>query len=154
MMKEFIPCILIFLLFFSCKKEITGIENSLNQLSLLTDQISYTNVDSINLNIENKSAFDMVIGLRCGVYLEMYYQKEENNVWSDNLFFGYMSLHCPTFLDTIPTNNTFAHSIQSEIFESTGTFRFLVPYYLPRKDTNMVAVSNSFEIKRVKIVQE
>jgi len=147
MMKVFIFCILMFLLFFSCKKEITGIENSLNQVTLLTDKISYTNLDSINLNIENKSGFDMVIGFRCGVYLEMFYQKEENKVWSDNLFFWYMLLHCPTFLDTIQANSTFTHSIPSEIFESTGTFRFLVPYYLPRKDTNMVLISNSFEVR-------
>ena len=77
----------------------------------------------------------------------MSYQKKENSHWSDNLLFGYMSLHCPTVLDTIQANSTFTHSIPAEIFESTGTFRLLVDFHIPDKNSNEKVLSNSFKIE-------
>ncbi len=147
MWKLITACILIFLLILSCRRDLTGVENSIDQISLSTDKFSYTVSDSINIYLENRSGFDIITGLRCGAYLEMFYQKKENNVWSDNLWFWYMSLKCATLPDTIPSNNTFTHSKPSKIFESTGTFRLLVEVYLPERNASKTIISNSFEIE-------
>lgn len=127
--------------------EINEFNKDYEQISLSTDRFSYTELDTINLSLENKSDFNTIIGLRCGSFLEMFYQRKKNNHWSDNLLLPWMFLRCPTFLETVHSNSTFAHSIPAEVFGSTGSFRLLVNYYVPNKDTSGVLISNSFEIK-------
>ena len=146
-MKTFFAYALLLLLIICCQKESTDINDSRDQINFLTDKPIYTVSDSINLNLENKSTVNITIGLRCGFYLEMYYQKKENGYWSDNLWFGYMSLRCVTELDTIQANNTFAHSIPANIFNSTGTFRLLVEVHKPMMNNSETIISNSFEIE-------
>lgn len=146
-MKMFMSFTFLFLLIFSCKKEIVSVDNSIKPIRLSIDKLLYTELDSIYLSLENKSVLDIIIGLRCGVYLEMSYQIKENNHWSDSKYFWYEGLKCPTFLDTIQSKRTFAYSMASGIFDSTGTFRLLIPYYVSSIDTSMVVISNSFEIR-------
>lgn len=123
------------------------IEYSLNDINFLTSKRSYTELDNINIVINNKSNSDIVLFLKCGVFLEMSYQKKENNVWSDNLWFWYTSARCLTLSDTLKVDGTFNYSIPSEIFESTGEFRLLLDYYDPIEDKVVNVVSNTFEIK-------
>ena len=98
--------------------------------------------------INNKSNFDIVLFLKCGAFLEMSYQKKENNVWSDNSWFWYTSARCLTLPDTLKVDGTFNYSIASEMFESTGEFRLLLDYYDPIEDKVVNVYSNAFEIKQ------
>ncbi len=104
-------------------------------------------MDTINLNLKNNSNFDAAVGLRCGSFLEMFYQKKQDGDWSDNLWFWYMPLLCPTHLDTIERNTTFEYSIPTEIIDSTGTFRLLVDVHILKRDTNVTVFSNTFKIE-------
>jgi hypothetical protein len=139
--------ILLFLLINSCQKQSTGIDDSLDQISFSTDTFSYTELDTINLFLENESDYNIIIGLRCGGYLEMFFQKKENRHWSDNLWFWYMSLRCPTSVDTVQSNSRFTHSIPAEIFNSKGTFRLLVDVYIPERNSSETIISNAFKIE-------
>jgi hypothetical protein len=145
-MKIIFPSILLSLIIIGCQDPATT-ENSLNQIKLQTNKSSYSKLDSINIVLHNKSDSDILISLRCGNYLEMFYQIKEINVWSDNLWFWYMSLRCETVIDTIGQNSVFNYSIKSEIFDSTGTYRLVLEYYKQIEDTKIIKYSNSFEIQ-------
>ena len=97
---KFILTLFFFLILIGCGN-LSKSENSLNEVNLETDKTTYSISDSINIILENGTSTDIMIGIRCKTYLEMYYQKNELDSWSDNLMFGYMSLGCPTKLDTI-----------------------------------------------------
>ena len=146
-MKTFISLILLTLLFLSCEKETTAINGSVNQISFSTDKFSYTSLDTIYLSLDNKKDLGIIIALRCGVYLEMSYQRKENGHWSEDLWFWYMWLRCPTMLDTVEANSTFNHSLPADIFESTGTFRLLLGCSSTTNDSGEVVISNSFDIE-------
>ena len=77
----------------------------------------------------------------------MFYQKKENNDWSENLWLGYMSLRCLTVLDTIQANSTFTHSLPADTFGSTGTFRLIVEVHKPATNCRETIISNSFKIE-------
>ncbi len=53
------------------------------ELRFTTDRTSYAPSDTIRLSLSNNSRSDITVGLRCGWYLEMFYQKRENEGWSD-----------------------------------------------------------------------
>ncbi len=137
------------MLILSCEKNPTSIKTSANLFSVSTDKNSYTESDSIFINIENKSDFDVILGFRCTYQnLEMYYQKQNGtNDWSDTLWFDYMSLKCMTLLKTVKSNKTLKHSLFTGEFKSKGKFRLLVPCYVSAKDSSIFLVSNTFEIK-------
>ncbi len=124
-------------LFFGCEKQATDISNISNQISFNTDKYLYTNLDTIFFQIDNKTDTTFTIAMICNQHLEMFYQKKENGHWSDNLFFSYMFLKCPTFIDSIESGNRFNSSMTLELFESTGIFRLIL-------DDSVF--SNSFEI--------
>lgn len=145
-MKILFSAFILLLIIVNCQDP-TSTEDSLNKISFLTDKTSYTILDSINIVLENRSNSDIKIGLRCGNYLEMFYQKKEDNVWSDNLWFWWMSLKCTTVIDTIRQNSVFNYSIKSEIFDSTGTYRLVLEYYKQIEDTKIIKYSNSFKIQ-------
>jgi len=137
----------IFLQVVGCADQGTDPVTSLEQIRFSTDAPSYATSDTIRLSLENNSQSDITVGLRCGWYLEMFYQKRENEVWSDNLWFPYMSLRCVTVPKIVKMNTTFGHSLPAEMFYSTGTFRLKVTVYIERVDTSLSLVSNSFEIR-------
>jgi hypothetical protein len=139
-------CLSCFLLASACKERPVETGSS-DRISLLTDKNSYAKLDTINLCLKNNSGFDMVVGLRCGSYLEMFYQEKDDDHWSDILWFWYMSLRCLTLLDTIETNNTLRHSLPAGIFDSTGTFRLLVDVYIREGDCRETIISNYFKIE-------
>ena len=145
-MKILFSAFLLLLIIVNCQNP-TSTENSLNKISFLTDKTSYTILDSINIVLENRSNSDIYIGLRCGNYLEMFYQKKEDNVWSDNLWFWWMSLRCPTVIDSIRPNTVFTYLIKSEIFDTTGTYRLVIDFYEQIEDTMISKFSNTFTIK-------
>ncbi len=62
-----------------------------NQIVFRTKSNSYVTTDSIEVFIDNNMDSNFEIGLRCGEYLEMYYQKKDNNSWSNYLWFSWMS---------------------------------------------------------------
>lgn len=146
-MKLFIFSLLFSLVLLSCEKDFPGISDLSDQIILTTDKVLYLETDSLNLFLENTSGLDIITGLRCGEYLEMSYQLKEKGHWSADKYFWFMKLGCPTFPDTIQSKNIFTYSISCTQFDTVGTFRLLVPYYVPEKDTSMVVISNSFEIK-------
>ncbi len=135
-----------FILIVSCQNS-TSPENSFNRISFLTNENSYTKLDSINILIENNSAFNIVVALRCGKYLEMFYQKKENNVWSDNVPFRWMTLKCLSVLDTIKSNTVFKHTIKPETFETCGTYRLVLTLHKQSSDATITKFSNTFKIK-------
>lgn len=119
---------------------------SLDRITLSTDKIEYTAPDSIFLYLQNKSNVRIILGFRCDYRnLEMYYQ-EYINTWSENKWFDYMSLLCPTIMMTLPAGNTYTHSLPGQKFDTSGTFRLEVPVYIPDKDSTVMVRSNSFEI--------
>jgi len=145
-MRAFAYILLLSLIVIGCEKNSALLENISEKVRLYTDAPSYHEKDSINLFLENNSSFDIITGMRCGQYLEMGYQINEKNKWSDEKYFWYMQHRCLTFPDTIHANSTFSYSFPATLFDTTGTFRLTLPYYIPEKDSGMVAVSNSFEI--------
>ena len=83
-----------------CQNQPTEIRTSSEQISFSTDSSSYVESDTINLSLKNGPSFDLIVYLKCGRFLEMFYQKKVNQDWSDTLWFSYMSLKCLTFSDT------------------------------------------------------
>ena len=145
-MKKLLAAFFLLLFVVSCQ-EPTSIENSLNNISFRTDKTSYITSDNIKVVLENKSGLDIKIGLRCGIYPEMFYQKKKDNVWSDNFSFRWMLLKCPTVLNTIPSNNVFTYSIEPGMFDTTGTYRLVVDIYKKSEDIKISKFSNMFFIQ-------
>jgi hypothetical protein len=143
----FILSISFFQLSIGCQSSPTGVTNPPGQISLLTDQTSYAGSEAVKLFLQNNSGHDITVGLRCGFYLEMFYQKKEDNGWSDDLWFPYMSLLCPTHLRTVGVNTTFEHSIPTEMFDSTGTLRLFIDVHVPETEATVRVMSNVFKIE-------
>jgi hypothetical protein len=130
-----------------CKDQPTDSGNSLEQISFTTNSNSYTEHDTIALSLKNNSSSDIIIGLRCGIYLEMFYQRKANQEWGDSLGFSYMSFRCLTELDTILMKNSFAHLLPATMLDSTGTFRLVIDVHIPQTDTSLMVISNQFQIQ-------
>jgi len=130
----------------SCEHEIKDASDIQGQIILSTDRESYTVSDTIRLLLENGSAYEIAVGLRCSNYLEMSYKKKETQNWSDDLFLRYMYLKCPTLLNTIKAGAIFTNSIPAEMFNSTGTF-ILQARISMLPDSSLTVVSNPFKIK-------
>lgn len=146
-MKTLSYYILLLVLIFSCQNQSAEKNRSLDPINFSTGRQSYTKSDTIHLTLRNDSNDYITIGLRCGRYLEMFYQKKENSRWSGNLSFGYMSMGCPTMLDTVQAKDKFTELLPAGRFDSDGTFRLLVKVYKPPTDSSETIISNSFEIE-------
>jgi len=146
-MKALFPFALLILLGINCQNQLADKNTSSDPINFSTDKSSYAKSDNISINLRNTSSSYITIGLRCGRYLEMSYQKKENNHWSDNLWFEYMSLGCPTMLDTVQAEGEFTDSLPVKRFDSSGTFRLLVKVYKPPADSSETIISNSFKIE-------
>jgi len=129
--------VLLSLSFISCD-EPTSTIYKYSKIVFSTENNSFAKTDSIRISLENKSDSAFIIGLRCGEYLEMFYQRREKGVWSGDINFWYMTLRCPTIVDSIQSQSIFHYSIEPELFDSSGTYRLLI---------GNAIVSNSFEIK-------
>ncbi len=130
----------------SCEKNTSLLEYTSEKVKFYTDAGSYHEKDSIDLFLENNSSNDLITGLRCGQYLEMGYQMKEKDEWSAEKYFWYAQLDCPTLIDTIEANSTYKYTFSATLFDTTGTFRLFLPYYIPEKDTSFTVVSNSFDV--------
>jgi hypothetical protein len=130
----------------SCEQEIKDVSGIQGQIILSTDRESYAESDTIRLLLENGSAHEISVGLRCSNYLEMSYKKKETQNWSDDLFLRYMYLKCPTLLNTIKAEAIFATLLPAEMFNSTGTF-ILQARISMLPDSSLTVVSNPFKIK-------
>ena len=129
------------LIFFvvGCEDPLSTAED--NRIIFYTSSNSYSSADSIPIFIENHTQSNFQVGLRCGKYLEMYYQKKEDSTWSKDLWFSWMSLKCLTVIDdTIKNNSIYKFTIPSDEITTNGTYRLILA-----NDTSIV--SNSFEIK-------
>ncbi len=128
----------------TCEKQPAGGTDS---VAFSTDKQVYSLRDTISLQLKNTTAYDLVVGFRCGKYLEMSYQKKEGDKWSDNLLFGYMSLRCLTKMDTIRGNTDFTYGMPAELVGSAGTFRLLIPVQSLQLNKADTLLSNEFDIK-------
>ena len=111
-----------------------------NQIVFRTKSNSYLTTDSIAVFIENDMNSNYEIALRCGSYLEIYYQKKDNGSWSNYLWFSWMSLKCVSVPDTIKGHNNFQFIIPSNEINENGTYRLVLA-----NDNSII--SNSFEVK-------
>ena len=130
--------LLLILFVLGCEGPLSTTEN--NKIVFYTSSNSYSITDSIPVFIENHTQSNFQIGLRCGGYLEMYYQKEEDSTWSKYLWFSWMNMRCATFNDTIGSNSIYKFTIPSDEINTYGTYRLILV-----NDTSIV--SNSFKIK-------
>ncbi len=92
---------------------------------LKTEQAQYLQTDTINVILVNHTSDNYLYALRCGVYLEMYFQKLENGTWSENKWFWYMSLRCPSVIDTLKPGDSFKYALPAEWFKDSGSFRLI-----------------------------
>ncbi len=110
-------------LFFNCSNTTTP---DTNIVTLNTDKTSYIANDTIAVSIKNNTKDNYNFLLRCGGYLEMFFQKYENGKWSENKWFWFMSLRCPSVVDTLLPSNTFKYKLPVEWFKDTGEFRLQI----------------------------
>lgn len=125
------------LLILNCNSHPTENESD-GHVLFYTDKTTYSVSDTLNLIVQNNSGTTLIIGLRCAEMLEMYYQQKENDIWSANLLFDYMTLRCLTMMDSVKINSQFRQSVPASIFKSTGTFRLIL---------NDEIISSVFDIK-------
>ena len=130
-------CLLIISFAVSCQDPVSSDDN---KITFYTTNNSYLPSDSVTVFIENNMNSNYEIFLRCGAYLEMYYQKKDNNSWSNNLWFSWMSLKCISVPKTIMGHNVFEFIFPSKEIDTTGIYRLILA-----NDTSIV--SNTFEIK-------
>lgn len=135
-----------FIIFFISCQNSTNFEINYT-VSLRTEKSSYQKMDSIKVILLNDSYSSIVIGLRCGNLLEMEYQKKVNNTWSENFPLWYLKLGCVTISDTLEAQKEFHFSIDYEIIDTAGTYRFVINYYVPEEKKLQTIFSNTFEIK-------
>ncbi|NQT63574.1 MAG: hypothetical protein HQ556_11495 [Candidatus Marinimicrobia bacterium] len=93
---------------------------------LSTTKINYLSSDTISVRIDNDSEDIFNFGLRCGGYLEMFYQQKVDGDWSEDQWFFYMSYLCPTLVDSVQTGEYFEYNLPAEWFEDVGTFRLRI----------------------------
>lgn len=151
-MKMLLLSVLVMFLFFGCQKNSTGINNSESQIRLTTNKSSYVQSDTIKVTLRNNSDENIVFETRSGCMI-MYYQKYQNDSWSDILYFYCSSLRGPSIADTLRPNASFIQTMPPNIFDSTGTFRLVVKLILPNRmaakpDNEPKIFSNSFTIKK------
>ncbi|MCF6357022.1 MAG: hypothetical protein L3J54_04370 [Draconibacterium sp.] len=147
-LRKLFPLLLVILSIFSCTEAIIDDYDFAKGINITTDKTVYQKSDTISLLLENYSEFTVIVGKRCNRWLEMAYQEKVDEKWSSDKYFQYMFLKCPTFLDTIHTNNSDTFLLPSDFFDNTTTFRLHVPCYIADKDTSIVVVSNIFEIEK------
>jgi len=150
-MKAFLFCALLLLLVISCQKDATGINGSVDQIKFSTNKNFYTQSETIEAKLTNNSNVNIIFETRSGCMI-MYYQKKENNDWSDILYFYFSSLRGPSIADTLKPNSSFTQSMPPNIFDSTGTFRLVVDLikiegFTPEKNDDKIVFSNSFKIE-------
>ncbi len=145
-MKIFLISFLFFITLASCNNLVETNDYE-NQIYFKTNMPSYSNIDTVKVELRNKTTNDIVIGLRCGIYLEMFYQKRVDGVWTENLFFTYMTLKCASIPDTIEPNSFCRYIMSPADFDSSGLYRLVLNYNYGRKNPAGVIYSNSFEIK-------
>jgi hypothetical protein len=133
-MKIFLVIIVTFFVT-DCSNRITDPDHSDNTITLKTDKHVYSLDDSITVKLSNHSDSTFVIGLVCGQLLDVFYQFNEDGTWSD-----YINLYmygCPTFFDSLKSDEVLQQAIPATALHSSGTFRLLV---------NEKIISNSFVI--------
>lgn len=147
-MKLFLTIFLFSLVIAGCENQASLVTPSLEGITLKTDKNVYSDPDSILLKLTNNSGDDIELGFRCSLKnLEMFYQQKEKDEWSENRWFTYMNLKCMTILSKLENKKVLQNTLSTTQFDTKGTFRLLVTCYIAEKDTNVVVVSNSFEIK-------
>ena len=112
-----------------------------------TDRTLYASSDTLLVSLENDEQSPITVGLRCGTYLEMVYQRWNAQEWSESLNFPYRSLLCPTVLDTIGARKTMTISLGAHTFDSTGTFRLIANIQNQSQNGAVQVVSNPFNIQ-------
>lgn len=148
-MKYLIVSLFSVALVLGCAKEPTDVVSLPAKVVVTTEKNVYHLSENVAFNIKNYSGFPLILGFRCGFpHLEMYYQRKENNQWSDTLWFDYMSLRCPTVSDTLAANLPFSSAIPASEFGGVGTYRLLVPVVLQAdKDLPELVPGNPFAIR-------
>lgn len=151
-MKIFLLSVSFLFLFFGCQKSSTGINNSESQITLTTDKSFYVQSDTIKVTLRNNSDANIVFMTRNGCMI-LYYQKYQNNGWSDILDLNNCPWKGPDVQKTLKPDDSFTQILEPDIFSSTGTFRLVVKLISPKQsaeksDNGLNVFSNSFEIKK------
>ncbi len=144
--KKLLYTLFVALLILGCEEEIQD-TFSTNDIILTTDRVTYNYSDTIFLSLENRSMLTVVVGKRCSQWLEMNYQQNIDGKWSDDKIFQYMYLRCPTFQDSITTQNKGTFYLACDFFDSKGEFRLEVPCYVPELDSSITVTSNTFNVE-------
>ena len=122
-------------------------ESTPGPVDLTFSKSSYGRSDTIKASILNKTDSEIVIGLRCGFYVEMSYQESVKGHWSENKELPYMRMKCLTRTYTIKPHDKYDFSLPSSLFNSTGSFRLLVSYSVATENASVTITSIPFEIR-------
>ncbi len=115
-------------------------------ITLTTDKSSYHSGEPIHFKLRNNSGAGMIVGYRCGSFLEFSYQKKEQGEWQGILDFDYPL--CPTTRKEIATGTALSDSLSTDMFNAKGVFR-LVLGFNPKKQADVTRriYSNEFKIE-------
>jgi hypothetical protein len=119
-----IPSFYIIVLIISACSNATNPDES--SVIIKTGQEEYLQTDTINVILSNHTSDNYLYALRCGGYLEMFFQKLEKGTWSENKWFWYMSLRCPSVIDTLKPGDSFKYALPAEWFKDSGSFRLIM----------------------------
>lgn len=122
-------------------------KNPQTSFGFFTTNTLYTTSDSVVVVLDNQSNSNIIFTRRSGKYLEMYFQKKENNEWSNNLWFWWMSLKSFSKIDTLQSNTIFNYSFTAETFDTTGIYRLVIEFHINKSNSIISKFSNSFEVR-------
>ncbi|RMF58444.1 MAG: hypothetical protein D6748_08700 [Calditrichaeota bacterium] len=146
-MRTLVCLVFISILLLSCQKEKSVLTSQGGDIYFSTDKETYSPSDTLLLTLTNNSENDIEIALRCGLYLEMFYQQKLDGSWSENLWFPFMSLRCPTLTDTVQAMSLYTYPFPADMFDSTGVYRLLLDIYIPSTQRIETLISNDFKIQ-------
>ena len=142
-----ITALIILIICAGCSDQLTSPKDPGSQINLSTDKSFYTLLDTINIILKNNSAEDLMVGLRCGNFLELSSQKQSDSGLLNYPEFWYMSLGCATFPDTVKSKLERVYSLPADIFNNNGNFRFVLNAYILQRDSSLILTSNFFNIE-------
>jgi len=141
--------LMIFVVISYCDRNTTGIDAAKNRVRLFTDKTTYSRTeDTIMVSLENNTSSYIVFGLRCNTFLETEYQRMEKSDWSEaQMFSFYKTMFCATFIDTLESGLKYKQNFLVSHFDSTGTYRLLMHFFIPATGSVRYVFSNTFELK-------
>ena len=123
------------------------LHDTAGKVQCATDRVDYSGNDTIRLTLTNGSEDAFVVGLRCGRFLEMSFQRMEDDRWSEDQWFDYMALRCMTVMDTVQAGHAFSFDLPAAKFGPVGTFRLAVKVFRPGQNDTEIIFSDTFRVE-------